>query len=120
MPLCISVTSFIFVYIDYLDMKRGSGVQVRRQIDSATEIPAITVVEAVAEAKGVPKRSLDPLEYAISTDSLTELVAADTPTVLSFEYEGHPVVVDETDTVVGYSAETPFEDIRQLVSPGRA
>lgn len=93
-------------------MSVGCEVQIRRQIEETRTAPALTVVEAVADAKGVEENALEPLEYAIPVDAVNQLLTTDSLTSIAFEYEGHPVVIDGDDTVTVYSPETPFDRVR--------
>lgn len=51
------------------------------------------IVDVVAAVENVPARRLEPLYDTVDPDALDALVADETPVEVSFEYEGHTVVV---------------------------
>jgi hypothetical protein len=51
------------------------------------------IVDVVASVENVPARMLEPLYDTIDPDALDALVAGENPVEISFEYEGHTVVV---------------------------
>lgn len=93
-------------------MSVGCEVKTRRKLTETRQSPALTVVAAVADAKGVEQQALEPLEYVVSVDAVNQLVKTGSSTSVAFEYEGHPIVIDSSDTVTVYSVDTPFDRVQ--------
>lgn len=60
---------------------------------AAESVPSEDVVQTVAAREGADPTSLDPLYEAIDPDALDS--AVDSGAVVSFEYEGYEITVDE-------------------------
>ncbi|WP_225334957.1 HalOD1 output domain-containing protein [Halomicrobium urmianum] len=59
----------------------------------AESVPSEDIVQAVAVREGADPVTLDPLYEAIDPDALDAVV--DSGAVVSFEYEGYEITVDE-------------------------
>jgi len=59
------------------------------------------IVQAVADAEGVPPTKLTPLGEVIDPDVLNNLFSpsSETPKELQCEYEGYTVVIEEDTTI---------------------
>lgn len=98
-----------------MDTTTGTpGETVRR--NSGDEDVSVTVVKAVAAAKGVGHRDLDPLCDSIEPDALNSMFdpafAGSSVTELGFEMEGCEVIVRGSGEVV--VSPTPVANEREL------
>lgn len=59
----------------------------------AASVPSEDIVQAVAVREGTDPTALDPLYEAIDPDALDAVV--DSGAVVTFEYEGYEITVDE-------------------------
>lgn len=70
--------------------------------------PSTRIVEAIADWKGVDTTALEqPLYDVVDTDAIDELLDAERPVQVTFEYDGLVVSVDSDDTVQISPTERP-------------
>ena len=74
------------------------------RVDPTTESVAVAIVNAAAFVHNVEQTELEPLETAIDTDALADLLRhgqdrSGTPLEVSFTYEGFDIAVDSNGNI---------------------